>query len=251
MTTQMTQTTPTAVITGGAKRIGAQIARHLHQRGLNVLIHYRSSAEDALALEQALNADRAHSAAIVQADLADGEVGKQINQVCLDLFGRMDLLVNNASSFYPTPVHQTTHEQWEHLMISNLQGPFVISQACASALAQQHGSIVNLVDIHAMVPLKDHVPYVSAKAGLIMQTKAMAKDLAPEVRVNAVAPGSILWPEAEVGDIDKQTDMLKKIPLGRQGHPDDIAKAVAFLGLDAPYITGQILAVDGGRLLNM
>lgn len=247
----MTDSKLTAVITGGARRIGAETARHLHERGLNILIHYRHSSADAEQLAEELNAHRAGSAAIVQGDLADTEVGQCIEAACMSAFGRIDLLVNNASSFYPTPVHQTTHDQWEDLMVSNLQGPFLISQACAPRLADHHGSIVNLVDIHAMVPLKDHVPYVSAKAGLIMQTKALAKDLAPQVRVNAVAPGSILWPESEQGDVTKQTEMLKKIPLARQGHPIDIAKAVAFLGLDAPYVTGQVLAVDGGRLLNM
>ena len=249
MNTQLT--TPTAIVTGGARRIGAVIARHLHARGLNVMIHYRQSADAANHLADQLNTSRAGSAKTVGVDLADNGVGEVIKQATLDAFGRLDLLVNNASSFYPTPVHQTTHDQWEDLMISNLQGPFLVSQACAPALSAHQGCIINLVDIHAMVPLKDHVPYVSAKAGLIMQTKALAKDLAPEIRVNAVAPGSILWPEAEVGDTEKQQAMLEKIPLARQGDPMDIAKAVAFLGLDASYVTGQVLAVDGGRLLNM
>jgi len=247
----MTQSIPVAIITGGARRIGAEIARHLHQRGLNVLIHYRASSGDAQALSDELNKDRSGSAGVVGVDLADEQVGDRIRDRALELFGRIDLLVNNASSFYPTPVHETTHAQFEDLMISNLQGPFMVSKACASSLARHQGAIVNLVDIHAMVPLKDHVPYVSAKAGLLMQTKALAKDLAPSVRVNGVAPGSILWPEAEIHDTAKHEAMLAKIPLARQGEPTDIAKAVAFLGLDAPYITGQILAVDGGRLLNM
>lgn len=247
----MNTSNPVAIITGGARRIGAEIARHLHSRGLNVLIHYRSSGEQANALATALNADRARSAETVGVDLASEQVGEIIRDRALEIFGRIDLLINNASSFYPTPVHQTTHEQWEDLMVSNLQGPFMISKACAPILSEHRGAIVNLVDIHAMVPLKEHVPYVSAKAGLLMQTKALAKDLAPSVRVNGVAPGSILWPEAEINDTAKHEAMLAKIPLARQGEPADIAKAVAFLGLDAPYITGQILAVDGGRLLNM
>lgn len=247
----MTTQAPVAIITGGARRIGAEIARHLHDRGLNVLIHYRASSTEANALAASLNADRPGSATTIGVDLADAEVGHRIRDHALEAFGRIDLLINNASTFYPTPVHEVTHAQWEDLMISNLQGPFLVSKACAPILSQHGGAIVNLVDIHAMVPLKDHVPYVSAKAGLLMQTKALAKDLAPHVRVNGVAPGSILWPEAEINDTDKHQAMLAKIPLARQGEPQDIAKAVAFLGLDAPYITGQILAVDGGRLLNM
>lgn len=247
----MTTHTPVAIITGGARRIGAEIAQHLHARGLNLLIHYRASSAEAEALAASLNQKRTGSVATVGVDLGDESVGEVIRDHALSAFGRIDLLVNNASSFYPTPVHETTHAQWEDLMISNLQGPFMVSQACAPILREYQGAIVNLVDIHAMVPLKDHVPYVSAKAGLLMQTKALAKDLAPSVRVNGVAPGSILWPEAEINDKDKHQAMLAKIPLARQGEPADIAKAVAFLGLDAPYITGQILAVDGGRLLNM
>ncbi len=247
----MTTQAPVAVITGGARRIGAEIARHLHDRGLSVLIHYRASSAEADALAASLNSDRPGSAHTIGVDLSDPEVGILIRDCAMEVFGRIDLLVNNASTFYPTPVHEVTHAQWEDLMISNLQGPFMVSKACAPILSEHEGAIINLVDIHAMVPLKDHVPYVSAKAGLLMQTKALAKDLAPKVRVNGVAPGSILWPEAEINDTDKHQAMLAKIPLARQGEPQDIAKAVAFLGLDAPYITGQILAVDGGRLLNM
>lgn len=247
----MTTQTPVAIITGGARRIGAEIAEHLHARGLNILIHYRASSAEAEALAASLNQKRANSVATVGVDLGDALVGEIIRDHAMSAFGRIDLLVNNASSFYPTPVNETTHQQWQDLMVSNLQGPFMVSQACAPILSEHQGAIVNLVDIHAMVPLKDHVPYVSAKAGLVMQTKALAKDLAPHVRVNGVAPGSILWPEAEINDTDKHQAMLAKIPLARQGEPADIAKAVAFLGLDAPYITGQILAVDGGRLLNM
>mgnify|MGYP000034542474 CR=1 FL=1 len=247
----MTDSSPVAIVTGGARRIGAETVRHLHQRGMNVLIHYRASSEDAVTLAETLNHVRPGSAHTIGIDLGDPNVGDLVRDQALEAFSRIDLLVNNASSFYPTPVHETTHAQFEDLMISNLQGPFVVSKACAPILSQYRGAIINLVDIHAMVPLKDHVPYVSAKAGLIMQTKAMAKDLAPEVRVNGVAPGSILWPESEINDTEKHQAMLAKIPLARQGEPSDIAKAVAFLGLDAPYVTGQILAVDGGRLLNM
>ncbi|HEY7907156.1 MAG TPA: pteridine reductase, partial [Wenzhouxiangella sp.] len=224
----MTTQTPVAIITGGARRIGAEIAQHLHARGMNLVIHYRASSAEAEALAAFLNQKRAGSVTTVGVDLGDESVGQIIRDHAINTFGRIDLLVNNASSFYPTPVHETTHQQWEDLMISNLQGPFMVSQACAPILSQHQGAIINLVDIHAMVPLKDHVPYVSAKAGLLMQTKALAKDLAPSVRVNGVAPGSILWPEAEINDTDKHQAMLAKIPLARQGEPADIAKAVAF-----------------------
>lgn len=247
----MSDLKPAAIVTGGARRIGAEIVRHLHGRGLDVCIHYRGSGSEAEELAGELNQRRRDSVVTVQAELGDPDAGQVIHGAALDAFGRLDLLVNNASAFYPTPVHETSPEQWDELMASNLKGPYWVSQATAPSLAKTQGAIVNLVDIHALVPLQHHVPYVSAKAGLIMQTKALAKDLAPHIRVNAVAPGSILWPESEVGDVDKQADMLAKIPLARQGEPRDIAQAVAFLGLDAPYVTGQILAVDGGRLLNM
>jgi pteridine reductase len=239
-----------AIVTGAARRIGAVIARRLHERGLSVVIHYRGSADEARALADDLNRQRADSAVTVQADLADHSAPDTIRQAALDAFGRIDVLINNASAFYPTPLGEATQDQWDELMASNLRAPFFLSQACAPELQCGEGAIVNLVDIHGIVPLPHHPIYSPAKAGLIAQTRSMARELAPSVRVNGVAPGAILWPEhdesPEVG-----REILEKVPLQRQGRPEDIAGAVCFLALDAPYITGQILAVDGGRLLNM
>ncbi|MEE4297504.1 MAG: pteridine reductase [Wenzhouxiangella sp.] len=243
---------PCAIITGGARRIGAQIARHLHRRGLSICLHYRGSESEARVTADELNAERSGSAALVCADLADPDAGQTIHDAALSAFGRIDVLINNASAFYPTPVKRATQEHWDDLFASNARGPFFLSRMCAPELARRPGSIVNIVDIHGLVPLKDNTIYSMAKAALVMQTKALAKDLAPMVRVNGVAPGSILWPEgdAEAGE-EAQKAILEKVPLQRQGRPEDIAGAVEFLALDAPYVTGQILAVDGGRLLNM
>ena len=242
----------TAIVTGGARRIGAVIVRALHQRGLNVLIHYRASADDAERLGTDLNHQRNHSAACVQAELGDEHAPRQIVQAALQHFGRVDVLVNNASTFYPTPIETIQPGDWDALIDSNQKAPLWLSLAFAEALSAQHGSIVNLVDIHGLVPLKNHVVYSQAKAGLIMQTRALAKDLAPKIRVNGVAPGSILWPEGEATQsAQEQQDILERVPMRRSGRPEDIAGAVCFLALDAPYVTGQILAVDGGRSLNM
>lgn len=239
-----------AIVTGAARRIGAAIIEQLHGRGLDVLIHYRSSADAARTLADTLSGRRPNSAAVVQADLADPQAHQRISRAALEHFGRIDVLVNNASAFYPTPIGEAQAEDWDELMASNLRAPFFLSQACAPHLARRGGAIVNLVDIHALVPMKRHSVYCQAKAGLVMQTRALAKELAPSVRVNGVAPGAILWPENE-GSPEAADAVLDRIPLGHQGRPDDIAGAVTFLALDAPYITGQILAVDGGRLLNM
>jgi pteridine reductase len=239
-----------AIVTGAARRIGATLVAELHGRGLDVVIHYRGSATDARTLVADLNDQRADSAVSVQADLTDPKAPALIVQAALDVFGRIDVLINNASAFYPTPVEEVTQEQWDELMASNLRAPFFLSQACAPHLARRGGAIVNLVDIHALVPMRRHTVYCQAKAGLVMQTKALARDLAPAIRVNGVAPGAILWPENEQSP-EAAKGILDRIPLGHQGRPEDIAGAVCFLALDAPYITGQILAVDGGRLLNM
>ena len=239
-----------AIVTGAARRIGAAIVETLHRRGLNVVIHCRDSRQEAEALAERLNAERAQSGFVIQADLADPLAPDQIVHNALEAFGRIDVLVNNASAFYPTPVGQVEQEHWDELMASNLRAPFFLSQACASHLAERCGAIVNLVDIHALVPMKRHPVYCQAKAGLVMQTRSLAKELAPKVRVNAVAPGAILWPEHE-GSPEVEAAILDRIPMQRQGRPEDISGAVAFLALDAPYITGQILAVDGGRLLSV
>lgn len=239
-----------AIVTGAAKRIGATIVAQLHARGMDVLIHYRGSADQADALAAHLNALRADSVHIQQADLSNPDAPKVLVDAALKRFGRIDLLINNASAFYPTPVETATQDQWDELMASNLRAPYFLSQAAQPHLARRGGAIVNLVDIHALVPLAEHTIYCQAKAGLIMQTRAMAKDLAPSIRVNAVAPGAILWPENE-DSAQAAEATLAKVPLGHLGRPEDIAGAVCFLALDAPYITGQILAVDGGRTLNM
>ncbi len=239
-----------AIVTGGARRIGAAIVRSLHQRGLDICLHYRGSEAAALALRDELLAVRAESVVLVQADLAEDYAADQIKSAALDAFGRIDVLVNNASAFYPTPVGEATAAHWDELMASNMRAPFFLSQACAPHLARRGGAIVNLVDIHALVPMQRHAIYCQAKAGLVMQTRALAKELAPEVRVNGVAPGAILWPENEDSP-EAAAAILDRIPLGHQGRPEDIAGAVTFFALDAPYVTGQILAVDGGRMLNM
>lgn len=239
-----------AIVTGGARRIGATIARKLHERGLDLVIHYRDSVDEARALRDELLELRRGSAALVQADLADESAPQHIRDAALEAFGRIDILINNASTFYPTPLESTTQMHWDELMASNLRAPFFLARACATELAEREGAIVNMVDIHGMVPLGNHPIYSQAKAGLIAQTRSLAREMAPQARVNGVAPGAILWPESELSPEAGQ-EILERVPLGRQGHPDDIAGAVAFLALDAPYITGQILAVDGGRLLNM
>jgi len=251
-----------AIVTGAARRIGATIAEALHARGLSVLIHCRTSRTQADELAARLNGERAGSAAVITTELADDAAPAAIIGAALSAFGRVDVLVNNASSFYPTPLvqasgahpsgTQATNADWHALIDSNQRAPFWLSLEFARAVTEAGGSIVNLVDIHGIVPLADHAIYSQAKAGLIMQTRALAKDLAPKIRVNGVAPGTILWPEGEAANSEEaMRDILERVPLGRQGRPEDIAGAVAFLALDAPYITGQILAVDGGRLLNM
>jgi len=246
------QDTKTAIVTGGARRIGAIIVERLHARGLKVLIHCRASRAEADALAAALNEARTDSAAVIQAELGDDDAPDAIVGAALSAFGRVDVLVNNASAFYPTPVADASHPDWHALIDSNQRAPFWLSLAFAKAAEDSGGSIVNLVDIHGIVPLADHAIYSQAKAGLIMQTRALAKDLAPEVRVNGVAPGSILWPEGDAANPEESMrDIMARVPLKRQGRPEDIAGAVAFLALDAPYVTAQILAVDGGRLLNM
>lgn len=240
----------TAIVTGGARRIGAAIVRHLHRRGLRVLVHYRGSQREAESLQHELESFRPRSVALIQADLDEAGAVEQIHAAALSAFGRIDVLVNSASSFYPTPLDEASMADWDALMGPNLRAPYFLAKACAGQLAEHGGAIVNLVDIHGQVPLAGHSIYSQAKAGLIAQTRALAVELAPKVRVNGVAPGAILWPEGPVSP-KSVAAIIKRVPLKRQGQPEDIAGAVAFLALDAPYVTGQILAVDGGRLLNM
>ena len=237
-----------ALITGAARRIGATIASRLHQAGATVAIHYRGSAQDATDLRDELNSRRENSAEIFQANLLDTQQIDGLVREVLQWSGRMDVLVNNASSFYPTPMGTVTVEQWDDLLGSNLQAPLFLAQAALPALRKKTGCIVNIVDIHAQRPLRDHAVYGAAKAGLAMLTRSLAKDLAPAVRVNGVAPGAILWPEDDMSKETKEK-ILEQIPLGRQGLPDDIADVVVFLARDARYVTGQIIAVDGGRSL--
>ena len=234
------------LITGGARRVGAEVARTLHAAGANILIHYRSSAAAAIALADQLNRLRPHSAAIHPAQLAAAQAPEKLVAATLQEFGRLDILINNASSFYPTPVGTITLSQWDDLMGSNLKAPLFLSQAAAASLAKQRGLIINMVDIHAMRPLREHPVYSVAKAGLAMLTRALARELGPDIRVNGIAPGPVLWPE---GDMDEELkrEIINKTALKRHGSPQDIARTALFLAKDAPDITGQIIAVDGGR----
>lgn len=238
---------PVALITGAARRIGARITRTLHGAGLDVVIHYRASGADAEALATSLNRERADSAVTLGADLDAPDAVRELADRALAAFGRLDVLVNNASSFYPTPLAEASDADWDALMHSNLRAPFLLSQRLAPALAAgEGGAIVNIVDIYAEKPLKQHSLYCMAKAGLAMMTRSLARELGPAVRVNGVSPGPILWPEQ--GN-EQQDTILAASALGRAGDPADIADTVAWLALHAPYITGQILAVDGGRSL--
>ena len=240
----------TALITGAAKRIGAEISRMLHAEGMNIVIHYRASKSEAQALCNELNALRADSAIIIQADLLNISELPALVQQSADYWGSLNALINNASSFYPTPVGEITETQWDDLMGSNLKAPLFLSQAAAPYLTSSQGNIINIVDIHGFRPLKQHPVYCAAKAGLAMLTQSLARELGPEIRVNGVAPGAILWPENE---IDEQTQqlILDRTALKRQGEPKDIAATVRFLIRDADYITGQVIPVCGGRSINI
>lgn len=240
----------TALITGAAKRIGAEIARKLHASGAGIVIHYRSSSEAAEQLAAELNALRVDSATIFQADLGVLDQLPKLVEHAVVEHGSLDILVNNASSFYPTPVGQVDEQQWDDLFTSNLKAPFFLAQAANTALQESGGCMVNIIDIHGIRPMKNYPVYSAAKAGLYMLTQSLARELAPAVRVNGVAPGAILWPEAEENNQTSPTELLAKTALKRQGSANDIANTVLFLVRDAPYITGQIIAVDGGRLLN-
>jgi pteridine reductase len=235
------------LITGGAKRVGAAICRRLHRAGASLMLHYRSSAGEARLLQVELNHLRPNSVALIQADLLDvGKLPSLIEQT-VQTYGRLDGLVNNASAFYPTAMGEITATDWNDLIGTNLAAPLFLAQAAAPALRKTQGSIVNITDIHAERPLKTYVVYSTAKAGLAGLTRSLARELAPEVRVNAVAPGPILWPEREVFDDLARQRIISHTPLRREGTPDDIAKAVHFLLADAPYVTGEMINVDGGR----
>lgn len=239
---------PAALISGAARRVGATIARTLHAAGYDLALHYRSSRAEMDALCAELERERPGSTVAVSGDLADADALPGLVDACVTRFGRLDALVNNASSFFPTPVGTITPAQWDDLFASNARAPLFLAQAAAPHLRRAHGAIVNLVDIYAQRPLAHHTVYCMAKAALAMLTLSLAKELAPEVRVNGIAPGAVLWPEAGKSYAD-QNELVARTPLQRAGSPDDVARAVLFLLRDATFTTGQILAVDGGRSL--
>ncbi len=235
------------LITGAAKRVGAEIARTLHGAGARVLIHYRSAAHEAEALAEELNGPRPGSAAIAAADLLDVSALPSLVAAALQHFGGLDALVNNASSFFATPLGSISEREWDDLVGTNLKAPLFLAQAAAPHLRAARGAIVNIADIHAERPLRNYAVYCAAKAGLVGLTRALALELGPEVRVNGIAPGPILWPEDGSFDEALQARVIGRTLLKRVGSPADIARTVLFLLADAPYVTGQILAVDGGR----
>ncbi len=237
-----------ALITGAAQRIGATTARMLHSAGLDLTLHYRSSAADAQALAEALNAQRAESVQLLRADLLNTAELPGLVEKCVERWGRLDVLVNNASSFYPTALGSVTETEWQDLLGTNLKAPFFLTQAAAPHLREQHGCVINMVDIHAKRPLKGYPVYSIAKAGLVSMTRALARELGPEVRVNAVAPGAILWPERGMDEALRR-EIISRTALKRPGEPEDIARAILFLIRDALYTTGEVLVVDGGRSL--
>ena len=240
------------LITGGAKRVGASISRLLHAGGANLMIHYRSSVAEARALQAELNLQRPNSVAIIQGDLLNLPVLSSLVQETISHFGRLDVLINNASSYYATEIGEIGEEQWDDLIGSNLKAALFLSQAAAPELRKQHGCIVNITDMHAERPKKGYIVYSIAKAGLVTLTKSLAQELSPEIRVNAVAPGPVMWPEnnPQFDEVYRQR-VISQTLLKRIGEGDDVAKAVRFLIQDAPFITGQVIAIDGGRSLNL
>ena len=242
----------TVLITGGAKRVGAAICRELHAHGANLMIHYNKSQVEARALQAELNLQRANSVAIIQGDLLNIAVLPSLVLETVNQFGRLDVLINNASTYYPTEIGAITEENWSDLMGSNLKAPMFLAQAAAAELRKNHGCIVNITDMHIERPKKNYVVYSVAKAGLVTLTKSLAHELSPEVRVNAVAPGPVQWPEnnPQFDEVYRQR-VISQTLLKRVGEATDIAKAVKFLVADAPFITGHVLAVDGGRSLNL
>ena len=235
------------LITGGAKRVGAGICRKLHASGASLMLHYRASAGEARLLQAELNHTRPKSVALIQADLLDVAKLPSLVEQTLATFGRLDALVNNASSFFATPIGDITPAVWDDLIGTNLRAPTFLAQAAAPALKRTQGAIVNITDIHAERPLKGYTVYTLGKAGLTGLTRSLARELAPEVRVNAVAPGPILWPDDEQFDELSRQRIVSHTPLKREGTPDDIARAVHYLLVDASYVTGMTIAVDGGR----
>ncbi len=240
------------LVTGGAKRVGAAICRRLHSAGASIAIHYRSSVQEAQALRDELNALRNDSAEIFQADLLDLDALPRLTSEVVARFGQLDVLVNNASSFYATSLAEIDKNHWDDLIGTNLKAPLFLAQAAAAELGSRQGCIVNIVDIHAERPMHGHLLYSAAKAGLVALTKGLAQEMAPQVRVNAIAPGVIIWPEGDTWqDPEQRKNIVAHTLLKREGEPDDIAKTAKFLISEAPYITGQVISVDGGRSINL
>lgn len=239
---------PVALITGAARRVGAAIAQHLHAAGFDLLLHYRQSRHEMATLCATLNGTRADSAHAVAADLADADAPMRLIEATLAQYGRLDALVNNASRFFPTPIESATAADWDTLFGANARAPFFLAQAAAPHLRSARGCIVNLTDIYAERPLPNHPLYSMSKAALAMMTQALARELGPDVRVNAVAPGAVLWPESGKAETERRA-LLQRTPLAREGDPNDVAEAVRWLIQDARYCTGQTIRIDGGRTL--
>ncbi len=240
------------LVTGGAKRVGAAICRRLHSSGANIALHFRTSAQSAEKIQNELQAERPNSVQILQADLLDPQALSSLVLQTINHFGRLDGLVNNASSFFATSLEDINEQSWHDLIGTNLKAPLLLAQAAAAELRRSHGAIVNIIDIHAERPMHGHLLYSVAKSGLAALTRALAQELAPQVRVNAVSPGVIVWPEnSEWDDVERRRKLIAHTLLKRQGEPEDIARTVQFLINDAPYITGQIISVDGGRSINI
>ena len=236
------------LITGAAHRIGATTARYLHEAGFNIILHYLSSRSPAQALQKELNGKRENSVVLVQADLCANNALNALAKEAYNAWQRLDVLINNASTFYRTPIGSANDQHWDDLFGTNVKAPFFLAQAAAPFLRKTHGCIINMVDIHARRPLKEYSIYSMAKAALETMTKALARELGPEIRVNGVAPGAILWPD-NIDEVTKQR-IVSKTFLKRKGEPEDIAKAIRFIIEDAPYMTGQIISIDGGRSLS-
>jgi len=236
------------LITGAARRIGAALALAFHERGAAVAVHYRNSRNEAARLVAAMNARRKGSAAGFQADLGDLDALAALPASVIRTFGRLDVLVNNASTFYPTPIGAITAAQFDDLIGTNLRAPVFLVQAAAPELRRRKGLIINIADIHALRPLRHHLVYCAAKAALVMLTRSLARELGPAVRVNAIAPGPVLWPAGGV-DAKLRRRIVERTALKRTGSPEDVARAALFFATEAPFVTGELLTVDGGRIL--